>query len=515
MTGQHDIESIKEGLRECLALATPRSLAPLAEALKASLTKLDEPMQLAIIGKISSSKSTLVNAILGKDGLMSTGHKEVTYNVGWLKYGPTDSDIIIHYKDSRPAARKSVAEFANLSVLTSDAEIDNISHIELFDDSEILREINIIDTPGLDALRGKDSQNTLDFISKVRPDAVVMLFTHSVAENTLEVVRQFNAGAQFNPLNAIGVLSKIDVLWQETIPRTGSALAIGRRMVANRMKRDPMLRRTLFNLYPISALLYMASATLTDDEVNMIARALAEAPEEFARALNSMPRFLGEAAFSLTEAERRQLADKLGLYGIYLIMRALKNGEAASAAAMRPLLFAESGAKEFSDTLHNHFGSRAKLIKTESVYQRICQEITKARASVRDQAEQQLLANIAQRIEEVFSSIIHEHNEYEMLNRIYDGTLQLDAETAHEFCRLCGEEGDSASARLGLAAGSSIEAVEAAALAGERRWRRELALEPDPAERQWMRIILKSYSLLRHQIAVMKYQYERARAFFA
>ena len=37
-------------------------------------------MQLAIIGKISSSKSTLVNAILGKDGVMATGQMEVTYN---------------------------------------------------------------------------------------------------------------------------------------------------------------------------------------------------------------------------------------------------------------------------------------------------------------------------------------------------------------------------------------------------------------------------------------------------
>ena len=40
-------------------------------------------MQLAIIGKISSSKSTLVNAILSKDEPLPTGQKEVTFN-GWL-----------------------------------------------------------------------------------------------------------------------------------------------------------------------------------------------------------------------------------------------------------------------------------------------------------------------------------------------------------------------------------------------------------------------------------------------
>ena len=74
-------------------------------------SKLLEPMQLAIIGKISSSKSTLVNAILGKDHVMATGQMEVTYNVGWLKYGDPESDIIIHHKDGSEPTRKSPSEF--------------------------------------------------------------------------------------------------------------------------------------------------------------------------------------------------------------------------------------------------------------------------------------------------------------------------------------------------------------------------------------------------------------------
>ena len=165
MSDSRTIDSIKSGLADCMQLAQAPAMNRLRDVLAASIRKLDEPMQLAIIGKISSSKSTLVNAILGKNELMSTGQKEVTYNVGWLKYGDSSSDIILHFKDGRPPKRKSRREFDNLSVQSNAEDLDEISYIETFDDSEILKTINIIDTPGLDALRGKDSQNTLDFIS--------------------------------------------------------------------------------------------------------------------------------------------------------------------------------------------------------------------------------------------------------------------------------------------------------------------------------------------------------------
>ena len=80
MSDFRSIDGIKSGLSDCLQLAQSPAMKRLRDVISASIQKLDEPMQLAIIGKISSSKSTLVNAILGKNELMSTGQKEVTYN---------------------------------------------------------------------------------------------------------------------------------------------------------------------------------------------------------------------------------------------------------------------------------------------------------------------------------------------------------------------------------------------------------------------------------------------------
>lgn len=213
----YNISTIEIELNQLLTTIPSDLLPTLYATLESSIKKLHEPMQLAIIGKISSSKSTLVNAILRKDSVMATGQMEVTYNVGWLKYGMPESDIIIHHKDGSPDSYRKPEDFLRWTVESDGRKelLDNVSYIEMFDDAEILREINIIDTPGLDAIRGQDSQNTLDFLKHVRPDAVIMLFTNSIAENTLEVVQDFNQGGNFNPLNAIGVLSKIDVLWME------------------------------------------------------------------------------------------------------------------------------------------------------------------------------------------------------------------------------------------------------------------------------------------------------------
>lgn len=513
MQADYNISDIKRGLSECLSLVQTPVMKSLDLVIRNSIEKLDEPMQLAIIGKISSSKSTLVNAILGKDELMSTGQKEVTYNVGWLKYGKPDSDIIIHYKDNRPPKKTKRSDFEKLSIETDHSDIDNVSYIETFDDSEILKDINIIDTPGLDAKREKDSQNTLDFISKVRPDAVVMLFTHAVAENVLDVVSRFNAGSSFNPLNAIGILSKIDVLWQETIPHDKSALGIGRKMVANRKSKDAMLAKTLFDLYPLSALLFLAATTVNEQDIELIVNAFNADSSAFSKSLNSMPKFLGEQSNPMTESQRKNLANKIGLYGIWLIVQRLKNGESVSLNDIKNLFLQESGATDFKKSLYNHFGSRAKLIKIESVWQHINQEIQKLRAHVCNNSESNLLANIEQRISDVFSSLVHEHKEYSLLNKIYNGEIELDDDVADEFKNICGERGNSAPEKLGLPSGTDPSELLIHALDKERSWRREVALEPDPEEREWMNVILKSYANLRQKISAMIFQYEQSKNF--
>lgn len=518
MEESYNIDIIETELNELLKALPSGILPALHEALERSVKKLREPMQLAIIGKISSSKSTLVNAVLGKDGVMATGQMEVTYNVGWLKYGLPESDIIIHHKDGSPDSHRKPEEFLRWTIESDGRNelLNNVSYIETFDDAEILREINIIDTPGLDAIRGQDSQNTLDFLKQVRPDAVIMLFTNSVAENTLAVVQDFNRGGNFNPLNAIGILSKIDVLWMEDAEHNRTALQIGQRIAANTLANNPMLRKTLFNIYPISSLLFLKASTLSEKELGLVKELALKDKEMLPCLMMSATDFVDpDYEVSIDIVQRKELLTKLDLYAIDLLIRYIQTTPNATLAEAKELLYVESGAREFMTVLHNHFGGRAKLIKMESIYQNLVHLIHEERASNSGQVDiRQLLGRVEQRIADIFSALVHEHNEYELLNKIYCHEIELTDEVAEEFFNLCGEHGSSAPERLGvLSKDLTVQDMIKHAYQREGFWRRELNEEFDPDEKEWKRVILSSYAYLRKKLQEMDYQYKQARAF--
>lgn len=514
----YNISGIEIELKQLLTTIPSDLLPTLYATLESSIKKLHEPMQLAIIGKISSSKSTLVNAILRKDSVMATGQMEVTYNVGWLKYGMPESDIIIHHKDGSPDSYRKPDDFLRWTIESDGRKelLDNVSYIEMFDDAEILREINVIDTPGLDAIRGQDSQNTLDFLKHVRPDAVIMLFTNSIAENTLEVVQDFNQGGNFNPLNAIGVLSKIDVLWMEDVAHNRTALQIGRRMATKTLENNPMLRKTLFNIYPISSLLFLKASTLTEEEFRLVTELAIKDKDILPCLMMSAMDFVdSDYEVSINMMQRKELLMKLDLYAIDLLIRYIQSVPDATLSGAKELLFIESGAREFMTVLHNHFGGRSKLIKMESIYQNLIHIIREERASNNRQVgKQQLLNQVEQRITDIFSASVYEHNEYEILNKIYCREMKLDDEVAEEFIHLCGEHGSSAPERLRLLdKDRTVQNMINIAYERERYWRKELNDEFDPDEKEWKRVILSSYTRLRKKLQEMDYQYNQARAF--
>lgn len=517
MENKYNIENIEIGLEEMMRMI-PNDLSALRGAVHQSVHKLHEPMQLAIIGKISTSKSTLVNAILGKDEVMATGQMEVTYNVGWLKYGAPNNDIIIHHKDGSPDTHKRPEEFINWTIDSKAKQelLNNVSYIETFDDAEILREINIIDTPGLDAYRRKDSQNTLDFLKNVRPDAVIMLFTNSIAENTLEVVKDFNSGGNFNPLNAIGVLSKMDLLWMQDDEREKTALQIGQRMANSKLKNMPLLRKTLFNIYPISSLLFLKASTLHEEEFNLIKQLATNDMEMLPCLTLSADDFVDDGyEVSIGLGERKRLLKNLDIYAVDLLVRFVAENHNATLTDARELLYKESGACDFMKVLHNHFGSRAKLIKLESIYQTLLQSIRGERVRYAGKSVMDKTLNlIEQRMSDIFLSLVQEHREYELLNRIYCNEIDLEEDVIEEFRRLCGEFGSSAPERLSFEVGKcSVQEMIERASERELYWRKEVNSEFDPEEKDWMRTILASYSSLRHRLKVMDYQYNQANAF--
>jgi len=138
------------------------SLKDFHELLQQCYHRLQQPMRVAIVGKIKAGKSTMMNALLG-EALVATGSVEATFNINWLEYGDNKS-LKVHFKDNRPPETKSVEELTDITVRADENQdyLLSIKYIEVFYPNNILQIFNLIDTPGLQSHYKDDSQNTVD-----------------------------------------------------------------------------------------------------------------------------------------------------------------------------------------------------------------------------------------------------------------------------------------------------------------------------------------------------------------
>lgn len=228
--------------------------------------KLHQPCILAVGGKVKAGKSSFINALLGKQ-LAKVGELETTATINMFRH---ISYAGSGYTDEKPV--KVVwnngyetwedASFMDSLQGTDDATLkkaEGISHLEFYVDDELLRELTLVDTPGTDAIVGKDGkahQNVVDRFFKLRKqhteqtnakideaDAVIYLVgavAGAPAKQFLSDFQETASGA--SALNALGVLSKVDI--DETLLAKRHSQA---EYVAN------SLREVLFTVVPISA----------------------------------------------------------------------------------------------------------------------------------------------------------------------------------------------------------------------------------------------------------------------
>ena len=494
-------DRILQLLRECNAILSEVEDVSLSNEIKKSQERLMQPMQLAIIGKISSSKSTLVNAILGQAEIVRTGQMEETFNVSWLKYGDSNSDINVVFKDGKVSSvpRAQWAQWA--SHQEKNVLKEQVKYIEVFYDHEILKDINIIDTPGLDALSQIDSKNTILFLKEVHPDAVVMLFTKSIAESTLSVLQDFqNVGAgDFNlsAMNAIGVLSKADTIWSVMEPDK-DIISIGSRVIKTTLyDKYPEVRKSLFSILPVSSLIGLSSSTINDLDYTSL-KTLCSVDDSILFEMLSSPDFFFDEEYSVDvkSTERRRLYNKFGLYGIYILIESLRRNEDVGVTFLSDVLKEKSGFGKFLLTVQSHFGKRATLIKSQSILQRILNEINRAKqAHIGEQYNA-----IAQAENLIVAALLslHEYKEWEYLSKYYDGKLDLTSEEAKEFVALCGERGYSASERLCCedtkTPSQLIDIATRRALYWQKQYNIFSIIEPEKAE--FYKLLISSYNLL-------------------
>ncbi|QYN34177.1 dynamin family protein [Pseudonocardia sp. DSM 110487] len=432
-----------------------------AALLHRQLARLDEPLRVAIAGRVKAGKSTLLNALVG-DLLAPTDAGECTKVVTWFRDGRTPR-VVMHPLRG-PAVPLTVArEDGALVIDLGTTPAEELDRVVVDWPSSGLRTLTLIDTPGIASLTTENSRRTVTFLdpddeSPTEADAVVYLMRHlhTADAEFLESFRDQGV-ARAATVNAMAVISRADEIGAGRVDAMFSARAI-----AQRYRGEPAVRALCQDVVAVAGLLAQTGRTLRQAEYQALA-ALAEIPrEELDRSLMSVDRFLGGEPLA-TGTSREQLLRRFGMYGIRLAVSLIRQGT-RTADAMATELVDRSGLPELQRVLRVQFAERRDVLKARSALLAIESVL---RADGRP-------GPLAAELERVLAGA-HEFTELRALGALRAGAVRLPKDLVGEAERLLGDSGRGAAARLGLPGDADAGSVRAAAGAAVARWQRHAA----------------------------------------
>ncbi|WP_285904766.1 dynamin family protein [Paractinoplanes hotanensis] len=407
--------------------------------------RLDEPLRVAIAGKLKAGKSTLLNALIG-EGLAPTDAGECTRVVTWYADGPTyavTSYLTDGNAEARPFTRRDGAVRIDLGRPSFQVE-----RLEVRVPSARLRRHTLIDTPGIESLSADVSARTTAFLEAegehaTQTDAVIYLLRHLHSGDVRFLEAFHGDDGAGTPVNAIGVLSRADEIGGCRLDAMTAA-----ERVAGRYATDERLRKLCPVVVPVAGLLGAAGATLREGEFRVLAE-VAELPMD-----DIVELLLTADRFAATGDERRRLVTRLGLFGVRLGTRLIREGHVTDAAGLAAALTENSGITRLREVLRTHIEGRAEVLKARSALAALDDCLPPGSPLVAE----------AERIR----AGAHEFVELRLLHQLRSGRLPVADDRRAELDRLLGGAGSAPSERLGVPVDDVVEAARTA----QARWQR-------------------------------------------
>lgn len=426
--------------------------------------RLDEPLRVAIAGRVKAGKSTLLNALVGEE-LAPTDAGECTRIVTWYTNGVTYRATLFP-RGSEPVPTFFSRPTGAIEVDLGGHGADELDHVVIDWPSSSLASMTLIDTPGIGSVSAEVSERTLDFFradsaGDTPADAVLYLMRHVHPTDVrfLEAFHEHQLGEP-SPINSVAVLSRAD---EVGVARPDALESAAR--IARRYREDPRVRRLAMSVVPVAGLLAQAGATLRQQEYESLVR-LAGLPEGVVdELLVSVDRFVGRGN-ALDTAERRSLLDRLGLFGVRLAVQLIRKKEVETAQELAHALGERSGLAELRDVLATQFATRADVLKANHGLQALSLVLRQERVGETDA----LLAET-----ERITAGAHEFAELRLLSAHRAGVVEFAVDEAQEVDRLLGVDGRDATARLGLPPETSAEALRTALIDTMTKWQRRAA----------------------------------------
>ena len=466
----------------------PESLRPELAELQ---HRLREPVRVAVVGRVSAGKSTMVNALLGQR-VAPTDVSECTRLVTWFHYGQPQR-LEIELKAGGTLSSQLTPD--GMLPDTLDVPPADVLGLHCFLANDLLKWMTLIDTPGIGSVHAEFSSTTQQLLAEEadsaaaaqRADAIVFLFNQVLMQDEMEALQMFRAASGNDPSrsagSAVGVLSKADQLGDGTRDPWNVAVELAG-VYAGKFRNE------VATVVPVIGLVAEASeaATLTELDTKHLGALAAMDESAFSKLLWSTDRFVSADAPVPSET-RERLLGMLDLYGVQNAVKFLRAGT-HGAFSLRRELSTLSGISDVKRTLATYFSEQDHVLKVRSALD-LLNRITFARVDGADTAG---LRRFRDQIEELrLDPLMHPINELEAWHACCTGRAKLPADMLDEVARLFAP--GTPGSRLGMD-NEDRPALRQACQDAMVRWHTFIVTEAAPNEAKVARTVQRSYQLL-------------------
>lgn len=436
--------------------------------------RLEEPLRVAIVGQRKAGKSTFMNALMKAD-IVYTGAQETTFTVCWFRYGKKPA-LTIRFRngEEQEADFEDMEKWSVRSYAADNPRIEDVEYLIVYYPSEVLKQIEFIDTPGLNSVYGTDSQNTSDFLSlrgeqdtlkeAGKADAVIFAFQGTFTEVDKKALQDFHGKGKGNtsPINSIGIFTRLDERGCDwNVMKSVSDPVSSSRPYIQKHMGDPLIKSLLFSILPVCAKPAEGYMQLEEQDWAALKKLSTVEPQKLRMALHDSEKFsvrsdklYDDNIFGSTH-NRKRLIDRISAYGIREITEQLRAGKTPE--DLQGILQEVCGIDSVRKLISSHFGNRIFLIKTQYIFNQLTQIVNTIRYNTNSSQE---LMNIARYIKEETDKLwssAQTLKELQILQLYYGGELDcLSKEETEDLMRISGEYGRFPEVRLNAPEGSSI-----------------------------------------------------------
>lgn len=208
---QEVITDISKKIRDFQAIiANNIDFKKYTKQLDKMILELERPLILMVMGEFSTGKSTFINALLGSE-LLQMNATPTTAVITKLCYGEKD-EIIVHYRNGKQEG-KTPQEFLSLTAESNGQTNEihkEIDYVERKLPAAFLKDVTIIDSPGLNAIKEAHGAATRRFMDNA--DVVIWMLSAEKAGSLTEIKAMEELPPEIKP---IALVNKMDLVDEE------------------------------------------------------------------------------------------------------------------------------------------------------------------------------------------------------------------------------------------------------------------------------------------------------------